>query len=146
MNAVVLIGIQGSGKSSFYKERYFATHVHISLDQIKTRHRERRLIEACIETQQPFVVDNTNPTTADRCRYIDAARAAGYVIEAFYFRSKVDECLVRNAERERVVPEVAILATASKLQRPSVHEGFDEVHYVRLTKTGFEVSRWSDEV
>ena len=66
MEAVILVGLQGAGQSSFYRERFFATHVRISLDLLKTRHRERRLLQACVETGQRFVVDNTNPTRAER--------------------------------------------------------------------------------
>ncbi len=38
MEAVVFCGIQGSGKTSFYRERLLATHVRISLDLLRTRH------------------------------------------------------------------------------------------------------------
>ena len=41
MEAVLLIGIQGSGKTTFYRERFADTHAHISLDVLKTRGRER---------------------------------------------------------------------------------------------------------
>ena len=41
MEAVVFMGIQGSGKSSFFRERFFSTHFHISLDLLKTRNREQ---------------------------------------------------------------------------------------------------------
>ena len=61
MDAVLFIGLQASGNSSFYKERYFSTHVRISLDLLKTRNRERQFLTACLDTQQPFVIDNTNP-------------------------------------------------------------------------------------
>jgi predicted kinase len=32
METVILIGIQGSGKSTFYRERFFDTLVRINLD------------------------------------------------------------------------------------------------------------------
>ena len=46
MEAFMFIGIQGSGKSSYFKERFFSTHVRISLDQLKPRHREQCLMDA----------------------------------------------------------------------------------------------------
>jgi hypothetical protein len=49
MEAIILIGIQGSGKTAFC-ERFFDTHVRISLDLVKTRHRERALLETCVRT------------------------------------------------------------------------------------------------
>ena len=80
MEAVVFIGIPGSGKSSFFKERFFSTHVRVSLDLLKTRHRERRLLEVCLGTDQRVVIDNTNPTLAERIKYIEAAKAARYSV------------------------------------------------------------------
>lgn len=146
MEAIILIGLQASGKSSFYKERFFSTHVRISLDLLRTRYREERLIAACLETQQRFVIDNTNPTKEERRKYIGAARAARYSVVGYYFRSKADECLARNQMRVEWIPSVGVLATAKKLELPSMSEGFDLLNYVRLTDSGFVVEEWQDEV
>lgn len=32
MQAVIFVGLQGAGKTTFYKERFFATHLRLSLD------------------------------------------------------------------------------------------------------------------
>jgi hypothetical protein len=74
MEAVILIGIQGTGKTTFCRQRFFDTHVRLSLDMLKTRYREDLLISACIVAKQPFVVDNTNITQVNRERYIRPAR------------------------------------------------------------------------
>lgn len=81
MEAIIFIGLQASGKSTFYKERFFSTHVRISMDLLRTRHRERRFLAACLETQQRFVIDNTNPTRVKRAGYIAAAREARFAVE-----------------------------------------------------------------
>lgn len=146
----MFVGLPGSGKSSFYKERFFNSHVRISLDLLKTRHRETRILDACLETDQRFVIDNTNPTRAERSRFIGAVKAARvrYTISGYYFESKGEECLRRNVRRpesERV-PDVAILSAAKKLELPSLDEGFDQLFYVRLTEAGFVVEEWKDEV
>ena len=146
MEAVVFVGLQASGKSSFYKERFFSTHVRISLDLLRTRNRERRLLTMCLETQQPFVIDNTNPTRAERAKYIDAAKSANYSVVGYYFRSKAEECLARNQQRADQVSDVGILSTAKKLELPTLEEGFDTLKYVRLTEAGFVVEEWNDEV
>jgi predicted kinase len=57
MEAVIFIGIQGSGKSSFYRQHFFNTHIRINLDMLKTRHREKIFVRACLEAKQRFVVD-----------------------------------------------------------------------------------------
>ncbi|WP_425571229.1 hypothetical protein [Novipirellula rosea] len=146
MEAVVFTGLQGSGKSSFFKERFFATHVRISLDLLRTRNRENRILEVCIETQQRFVIDNTNPTCDERAKYIGKSRDSGFRVIGYYFRSKVDDCLRRNKERTDRVPEVAILSTAKKLELPKLDEGFDELWYVRIENSGFALEEWKDEV
>ena len=69
MEVVILIGIQGSGKTTFY-ERFFGAHVRISLDPVKKRNSERTLLETCLRTGQNFVVDNTNATAVERGVYI----------------------------------------------------------------------------
>jgi predicted kinase len=148
MEAIIFIGLPGSGKSSFYKERFFSTHVRISLDLLKTRHRERRLFETCLATGQRVVIDNTNPTRVERLKYIQPAKTAGYAVVGFYFQSKVEDCLRRNSQRtdHHRVPDVAILAAAKKLELPVREEGFDRLFYVRLEGGAFIVEEWQDEV
>jgi hypothetical protein len=82
VEAVIFVGLQGAGKSTFYRERFFATHMRINLDMLKTRHREGRFLQVCIESRQPFVVDNTNLTRAERQVYIDLSRSA-FLCKAF---------------------------------------------------------------
>jgi predicted kinase len=129
VEAVILVGLQGAGKSTFYRERFFTTHVRLSLDMLKTRHRERRLLRACVEALQPFVVDNTNPTRAERAVYIEAARQAGFRVVGYYFRSHVEECMRRNEQRptDQQVPLKGLLGTAGGMELPSPDEGFDEI-------------------
>lgn len=149
MEAVIFIGIQASGKSSFFRERFFDTHVRINLDMLKTRHRERILLEACLASKQPFVVDNTNPTKQDRGRYIRPARAAGFRVVGYYFQSRIEECKRRNERRpgKQAVTVRGVLGTYNRLEVPSLDEGFDALHYVRIGPDGsFIVEEWSDEV
>ena len=48
MEAVIFVGLQAAGKSSFFVERFFQTHVRINMDMLRTRHRERTLTQACL--------------------------------------------------------------------------------------------------
>ncbi|WP_425617455.1 AAA family ATPase [Anatilimnocola sp. NA78] len=148
MEAVFLIGLPGSGKSSFYKERYFSTHVRISRDLLKTPHRFERMMQLCLETDQPFVIDNTNPSVNDRAPLISASRAWGFMIHGCYFQSRVADCLQRNAMRsgDERVPDVAILSKAKQLQLPEWTEGFERLSYVRIENGQFVVEDWQDEI
>ena len=147
MEVVIFIGAQASGKSSFYKERFFRTHTRINLDMLKTRRRERLMVEGCIAAKHRFVVDNTNPTPEDRARYIPLARAARYAVVAYYFASSVEDCIERNARRSgrELIPNHAIWTTFHRLTPPRQDEGFDERYVVRLRDGGFEVERLDDE-
>jgi predicted kinase len=135
MQAIIFIGLQGAGKSTFYKERFFNTHIRINMDMLKTRHRENRLLQACLEMQQPFVVDNTNPTREVRAKYILAAKAAHFQVVAYYFPPNLTLSLQRNAARpdRQRVPDKGVFATFHKLQPPTLEEGFDLLYNVTTT-------------
>jgi predicted kinase len=142
---VILVGLQASGKSTFFREQFAATHEHVSKDLLRnnrTRNRrQRELIEAALWAGRPVVVDNTNPAVDDRWPLVELGREFGARIVGYYFESGVRECLARNARREckARVPDVAIYATAKRLVPPSRAEGFDELLYVRLNDSTFEV-------
>jgi hypothetical protein len=120
MEAIVLCGVQGSGKTTLFRDRFAATHEHVSLDVQGSRAREAALIAECLEAGRPFVVDNTNPTVADRARYIDPAREAGF---------KVIGYLVEGDGRSVHVGPATAAATARRFVRPTPEEGFDELFH-----------------
>jgi len=149
MEMILFIGIQATGKSSFYCERFSRTHIRINMDMLKTRHREDLLVRACLEGKTPFVVDKMNLTQADRAAYVGPARAAGFKICGYYFQSDLAAALQRNARRDSAdhVPEGGLRSARAALQRPSKSEGFDELFFVRMDgQGGFVVEEWKDEV
>lgn len=144
MQAILLIGIQGAGKSTFYRDCFFDTHVRISLDLLRTRNREKRLLELCLETRQPFVVDNTNPTAAERARYLVPARAAGFEVGGYFFEPDPKGSFERNRQRARSVPPAGLFGTLKRLERPRPEEGFDRLRRVVLAPDGrFLVSEYA---
>lgn len=140
MEAVLLIGIQASGKSTFCRERFFDTHVRISLDLLRTRHREQRLLALCLETRQPFVVDKTNASALERARFIQPARAAGFRVSGYFFEPDPQGAAERNQRRPHPVPAAGLFGTLKRLERPTPQEGFDALWRVRIrSEGGFEV-------
>jgi predicted kinase len=133
---VIFIGLQGSGKSTYYREHFAATHVHVSKDLMKSaRHRDdrqRQLIEAALDQGKPVVVDNTNPTPLVRAPLIEIGRRHGARVIGYYFEIPVKTAVERNRLREGKgrVPDVAIYVTSKKLVPPKFEEGFDEIHVV----------------
>jgi predicted kinase len=126
--------VQGSGKTSFYLQRFFDTHVRISLDVLHTRHREQLLFAACLSAKQSFVVDNTNPRSEERARYISPARGAGFRVIGYFFETSLEDAIRRNNQCTGVkkIPTVALVSTFRKLQVPALEEGFDSLYSARI--------------
>jgi predicted kinase len=145
MQMIVFCGIQGAGKSTFYREHLWKTHIRLSMDMLKTRHREEILLHACLAAQQPVVIDNTNATAERRIRYLRLAQGAGFRAILYYFESTVAEALARNASRagKERVPDVVIRGTSKRFQIPTAQEGFDEMYRVCIGPGGqFMVEPW----
>ena len=143
---VIMMGIQGSGKSTFYHKFLAKDFVRVNLDTLKTRHQESLLIEECIKQGKSFAIDNTNPTKYDRSRYIPLAKATGYKIIGYFMESKLKECIERNNLRQghEKIPPIAIASTSNRLQMPSFDEGFDELYFVKNDGKTMTVSEWRE--
>ncbi len=143
---VVFSGLQAAGKTTFYRERFAATHVHVSKDAWpnarKREQRQRRLVEEHLCAGRSVVVDNTNPTPFERAPLIAIARSAGARLLSYAFVVAVDEAIRRNETREgrARIADVGIRAVARKLVLPGHDEGFDGRFEVRLTEAGFVVT------
>lgn len=146
MQGIIFIGLQGSGKSTFFLQQFYKTHLRLNMDMLRTRHREKLLFEACLAAKQPVVIDNTNPTIAERVRYIPAFKAHHFEVLGYYFNLPFADCLARNKLRtgKECVPEVAIKAVAKQLQLPSLNEGFDKLYQVQWQQEQFMISEWGD--
>ena len=142
---IIFIGIQASGKTTFYHEQ-LAQYAHISLDVLHTRNKERTALEECFASGKSMVIDNTNPTAADRARYISKAKENGYHITGYFFQSRISECVERNEKREgkAKVPRTAIAATSNKLEMPGYAEGFDKLYFIHMENEKMVVEDWKE--
>ena len=148
MEAIILIGLQASGKSTFYKEKFFNTHLRISNDLLKTKNREKLLMKYCKETKISFVIDNTNISKEVRRKYIEFSKNIGISIIGYYFRSNIQQSLEWNSRRpaKECIPKAGILGTYKKLEIPSPEEGFNKLHYVDIINGNFVIQEWKDEI
>jgi predicted kinase len=142
----ILIGLQASGKSTFYRQSLADTHVHVSKDAFpRARHRQRRqlrLITEAFAAGHDVAVDNTNPAPAEWRPLIDVAAEFGAHVTGYWFPPDLPGSLQRNAERpaETRVPDVGMFATIARLQQPRLADGFDELIVVRFDgRGGFDV-------
>ncbi|MBP6633136.1 MAG: AAA family ATPase [Kofleriaceae bacterium] len=144
---IVLSGLQAAGKSTFYAERFAATHALVSKDlwpNARNRERRQRLrVDEHLAGGRAVVVDNTNPTRAERAPLVALALAHHARAISYAFLSSVDDALARNAARvgRARVRDVGILSVAKVLTQPDPTEGFTDRFLVRLTATGFVVTR-----
>jgi predicted kinase len=144
MRIVVLVGLPGCGKST-YLEKIGASG--LSSDAIRklladdetdqTIHAVvfrtlRFLLYQRIAIGRPVTyIDATNLTPRERRPYLRIGRLRQCPVEAVYFDVPLDVCRARNARRQRVVPEAALMKMAAKLVPPTVEEGFARVKVVR---------------
>jgi len=100
----VLVGAQGSGKSTWARRLLHAQPHAIVFDAILVKHRERSPIVA-------------------------AAEARGVRAVAVWFRTPLAVCLARNSARppDEVVPEHAVSNVYAAMEPPSRSEGFERV-------------------
>src|SRR5262249_46700388 len=87
---VIFIGLQASGKTTFYRARFAQTHAHVSKDNFPNNRnperRQRELIEQAFAEGRAVVVDNTNATAEARRPLLALAQAHGVPVVGYYFQ------------------------------------------------------------
>jgi predicted kinase len=148
---IIFIGLQASGKSTFFRDHFAETHELVSKDLMRNNKnrsiRQAQLIEQALQRGSSVVVDNTNPTISERAMLIELGKRYEAQIIGYYFQSEVQASLQRNSLRsgKTRVPDVAIYTTIKKLELPAFVEGFHKLFYVRIIgNCSFEVCEWQE--
>lgn len=143
---ILLIGLPGAGKSTYAKE-YIETHVntiHLSSDAIRKELygdesiqgdpseifalMQKRAVEA-LNNGLDVIYDATNMTRKDRTGIISVCPKF-VQIEAHVIWASIEECIKRDAARERTVGKEVIDRMVKRFQAPYYDEGIDEIRVI----------------
>jgi predicted kinase len=101
---IMVIGVQGAGKSTWARNRQS-------------------------DVGDPIYVDYSFATRRSRSRIIEIAKAAGVQVSVVWIRVSLETALSRNRGRQadEVVPDDAVKNVFNIFEPPSLSEGFQEV-------------------
>lgn len=128
---IIMVGMPGSGKTSYVLKHLRNTHIRLNLDTIKNRDKERSLFFACLAARVNIVIDNTNMSREERARFLPFAIACGYTTCVVYIDVPVEVCRERSTqrvtnERRNPIPDKAFNGMISRFQMPDKDlEAFD---------------------
>jgi len=124
---VVLVGPPGSGKSTLAKEYARQGHTYINQDIQGQLHHE--LFASAVALSENIVIDRLNFSKAQRARYLDGAKVAGYNTKIIVLHQPKAVCLQRCLDRtdhETIKDEKSARSALdmffSKYERPAADE------------------------
>ena len=145
----LIVGIQGSGKSTFAKELSKKENIEIvSTDAIRKNNpgiEEYKVWEIVykrmadlIKENKDFIFDATSITKKVRKRFFDSLKAYNVEVNAdcYFLDTDVDICVERVSKRnmdenELYLPVDVIYSYKERLEIPSVDEGFNKIIVIK---------------
>lgn len=140
----ILIGLPGSGKSTWAEKERKNNQVIISSDTYRkllfgdetdqTHNSEvfnkmRSDTYTYLKNGVDVIYDATNICIKDRRNIISAAKEVGSKVVGVLFITPIPACKERNKNRSRTVPEHVYDKMLRRFQMPLLGEGFDEISY-----------------
>lgn len=149
---VLAIGLPGSGKSTWFRQQgitplssdelrvLLADDVNEQRYQVQIFAALQHLLEVRLDLGRPVTyVDATNLVREHRKPFLDIAKRRFCSVDAVFFKVSPEECLRRNNDRTRRVPEDVMQRMAAALEPPTHEEGFDRI--IEIGEGGAEVRR-----
>lgn len=134
---IILIGLPGSGKSTFCKE-FLPSYFRVSQDDMGRKEHRQIYLEA-LNKYDHIVVDRCNFDREQRNRYTWPARKAGYKITMMMFTTNIHECVGRISKRHKhpnlnsntpTYKIYKIVETFARLMKEPTKDEYDELVHI----------------
>ncbi|XP_043276603.1 uncharacterized protein F21D5.5 isoform X2 [Venturia canescens] len=129
---IIMVGSPGSGKTHF-AQNYLKDYHYVNRDQLRSWQKCVSAMENALTEGKSVVIDNTNPDTAARKRFIDAAQTHGVPVRCFVMNTGKEHSRHNNKFREltdsshMTVSDVIINSYSKNYVAPRMDEGFTEI-------------------
>lgn len=146
---IMMVGIPGSGKSTYAKKLEDENNIVLSTDAIRGEvygdeaiQKDHKQIyqllfsraKQALAKGKNVILDATYSNIYDRQRTLDAFSDLNLYRVAIVISTPLKECLKRNKNRDRVVEEDVIRRYYNGFEFPTKNEGFDEIIVVEASK------------
>lgn len=142
----VLVGLPGSGKSTYVAKNKQPNEVVLSSDMIRKEllsgeedQSNNKLVFATLYARardflsqgQDVIIDATNISYFERRRVLQNFADMQLVRRAVVLETPIEVCVERDEKRERTVGRDVIEKYARRYQKPRRSEGFDEIVFIK---------------
>lgn len=142
----VLVGIPGSGKSTYVEKNKQPNEEVLSSDRIRKellsgeedQTNNKLVFDTLYARARDFlsqgkdvIIDATNISLFERRRVLQNFADMQLKRVAIVFETPVEVCIERDEKRQRTVGRAVIEKYARKYQKPRRSEGFDEIVFVK---------------
>lgn len=135
---VMMVGIQGSGKSVVAALLEREDYVVASTDRTGSRDKTVRVAEQALKSGRSVVVDNTHVDMEARKPFLDLAQRCGVPVRCFLMATSHDHARHNNVYRELTDPSHARIKEPlfnqyrARFVSPTLEEGFKEIVKVNV--------------
>ena len=145
----IMVGIQGSGKSTYAKElakkencvihstdairwELFGNQLNVPNDKLVFRTVRERM-KKDLEEGKNVICDACNVTKRRRSSFLNEVRKLKCRKIAVVIDTDIEKCFERNSKRDDScrIPENAIKITNERFEKPEKNEGFDEIIFIK---------------